>query len=343
MAAVQFRPAERKYLETYIEAEGHFSPPELGYFEYGGELEGACSLCYPKEYTSHNEFRMVKFPNGRRLFICEECSTAIDETENITVAVEYNREFVKERYKNCFYYRTKGIIPTRVLQLSRNWDSYTCGLCFTRENKIPEFSIRLPVNSFGEIGHHIPICQHCADEIDHSEVYDYVDTCFRCTNKYPITADEYESRKGLSDSLGDHLCGACFTAHHGYKGRFMFFDCVKCHQSKVLDLSLYTTVPPKDELICNSCLESSKTNPLEFLQTSTSTKYAIYPYDGILSLVILIFEEELDVWKFIYIEQIGGRFNLLHASVESYSTPELCSWKSIAYVREHFPITVKLP
>lgn len=346
---------QRRHLDDFIEADGGFTPPQLSRFQTLGDLEGLCPLCYPLEEKPHNEAYLKRFPNGMEVHICEDCNYAIAEMESLKLDREDPEEdmfqTLRKRRHNILQYLTNGKIPYETMYRIHGWPHDKCGMCHEDiDFNMQRISIRVPVNTWDQVGGRLPLCGACSEEIDYQEVTDFQDTCKRCQSSYPVTADEFDNRTD-AESLGQHLCGDCYGACHGLtKPRFLPYQCIRCKEDKVLDISLYEHIAWKGEselkIVCKSCataqIESVREEKRLFenipVSPETNEVFIAYPYDEDLNRMLVVYEEMPDQWGYVYQLKTERGFKILALSKQYYSTGHEAAFSGTSHIRDKFPL-----
>lgn len=287
---VVIRPDMRPNLDTYLESHRYFVPGNLEQFQGGGELEGLCPLCYPKDERPHMESLSVTFPNGVETHVCDDCAYEIQVFEE---EIKDSDDYIKTTvvFEELEAFMTQGKLFSTIIESGPAWPAHKC--CACREPidlGDPYHSFRTPVTDAGTSTNY-NMCKECANLIRWSEGnFDYYDRCANCEEEYPVSEAEYAAREE-KEMLGKYVCGNCYQLNTtpDNSQRFVYRKCrnypAKCNSCEVVDRMLVANAAQslrtlQGEYLCDSCaLENGEVFEV-YLDPNHRDKLRTYKTEG---------------------------------------------------------------
>lgn len=281
------RNAREERLNQYLDSLGEELPPDLYEYERGTKLQHECVFCGKTHefFVTHkyDPYRLERKLTGA--MHCADCAAYVDSM----VSINYEELWQYDMH-NTFESQSEGKVRydddpgkgARIKQynttltfdhtvyrhyryLKKEIDTYAEPLsCYFCKNAIA--LKRLVINTPIEVnstlsGGNIYCCDECSydlrtiPEMGEDDYY-ITQRCPRCTDFYPVAADEMKARQD-SGTIGTHYCPECaymlinniddnslyyYSQNHKSRTfppeRFMFIDCVKCQGTQVIDITI---------------------------------------------------------------------------------------------------------
>ena len=238
----------------YLKLEGNFIPPEAEKFSGDGEYCDHCVLCYPGVLTKHEEHHLLEFPDGRQLYICEDCAYDV-EIMNYTNVMSNRSSEAENRLVD---YMVSGYLPKDAEQyLGSPGICIFCKYEISVANYNQVLHLQVPVNKSG-IGGVVHVCPECAESCNYASRLHWrqEDSCHACGLDYPISLDEMTYRRDIRNSVGKHMCASCFEQEYGFFSRERFeYEACNCEEASsiLVDLTLKGPKWDHNPRHCSSC------------------------------------------------------------------------------------------
>jgi len=231
-------------LNTILAGE---APLDFEEYDVGAPKGHLCPICddphkYYKNHNSEDDGGNSLISSFYNVYFCKGCQEAYDTKSKNTPKNELDLPIRLQQY----IYESIINPPPHWTNESEKTDKF-CYFCRSPHQK--QHPISSPVSS-DDWGAVLYACDACAKKAGYEfeRHYVYSDSCAKCTERYPLTEQEYQFRVNNAH-LREFVCPKCMTdmygSNHYNLKRYFNTNCLDCNELLVVDRS-HNTYPILD-------------------------------------------------------------------------------------------------